>query len=127
MASLKEKSLDELLEFISLHTDERMYALAEALRKGATVDELHQLTMIDCFFLDKLVKIIEIENELKENPWNKEVFIKAKKSGFADSYIAKVFGSTAKEVYEYRKANNIYPVYKMIDTCAAEFDAYVPY
>ena len=127
LASLKEKTLEELMVFISGHTDERIYALAEALRKGATVDELHQLTKIDCFFLDKLVNIIKMEELLKANVWNKEVFIKAKKMGFADSYIARIFNTTAKAIYEYRKENKIYPVYKMIDTCAAEFKAYVPY
>lgn len=127
LSSLKNKTLVELFEFISLHTDERIYALAEALRKGATIDELYDMTKIDRFFLEKLVKIIEIEEEVKNNPWDLKTFVKAKKNGFSDSYLARVYKSTPVEVYNFRKKNNIYPVYKIIDTCGGEFDAYVPY
>ena len=125
--SLKNLTLEELFDFISLHTDERIYAIAEALRKGATIDEIYDLTMIDRFFLDKIQNIINLEIELKENPWNLEVFKKIKRFGFADSFIAKVFNSTAQAIYNYRKENQIYPVYKMIDKCASEFDSYIPY
>ena len=125
--TLKKKSVKELFEFISLHTDERIYAIAEALRKNATVDEIYDLTQIDRFFLDKVKKIVDLEKEVKDNPWDVETFIKAKKSGFADSYLAKVYKSNPVAVYNFRKEHNIYPVYKFIDTCAAEFDSYVPY
>ena len=72
-------------------------------------------------------KIIELENEVKANSWDLQTFIKAKKNGFADSYLAKCYKSTPLKVYNFRKENNIYPVYKFIDTCAGEFDSYVPY
>ena len=127
LASLKKKSVKELMNFISLHTDERIYAIAEALRKNATVDEIYDLTKIDRFFLDKIKKIVELEEEVKAKPWDLDMFIKAKKNGFADSYLAKLYKSTPLKVYTFRKENNIYPVYKFIDTCAAEFDSYVPY
>ena len=127
LKSLKGKSVKQLFDFISLHTDERIYAIAEALRKGATIDEIYDLTKIDRFFLNKITKIIELENEVKAKPYDLETFIKAKKNGFADSYLAKVYKTTPVAIYEFRKQNNIYPVYKFIDTCGGEHDAYVPY
>ena len=127
LKSLKDKNLDYLFNFISLNTDERIYAIAEALRKNASIDEIHEITKIDKFFLDKILKIIDLEKELIKNPWDLETFKKVKKYGFADSYIAKVYNSDPYKIFEYRKENNIFPVYKFIDTCAAEFDSYVPY
>ena len=127
LESLKKCTIKELMDFISLHTDERIYAVSEALRKNATIDELYDLTKIDRFFLDKLKKIIDLEKKVKRRPWDKELFIEAKKNGFSDSYLAKLYKSTPLKVYNFRKENNIFPVYKFIDTCAAEFDSYVPY
>ena len=124
---LKNKNLDELLDFISKNTDERIYAIAEAFRNNASIDEIHEITKIDKFFLDKIIKIINIEQELINNPWNIEIFKKAKKYGFSDSYIAKVYNSDPYKIFKYRKDNNIFPIYKFIDTCAAEFESYVPY
>ena len=124
---LKEKSVPELLEFISLHTDERMYAIAESFRRGVTVDEIYELTQIDRFFLDKVLNIVNLETELKAKPYDLETFKVAKKWGFADSYIAKCYGTTAVEIYNYRKENNVYPVYKIIDSCAGEYASDTPY
>ena len=124
---LKEKSVPELLEFISLHTDERMYAIAESFRRGVTVDEIYELTQIDRFFLDKVLNIVNLETELKAKPYDLETFKIAKKWGFADSYIAKCYGTTAVEIYNYRKENNVYPVYKIIDSCACEYASNTPY
>lgn len=127
LSFLKEKPLEEILEFIALHTDERIYALAEALRKGATIDELYFLTKIDRFFLEKIQKILDLEQQVLLHPWDKEVFLQAKRNGFADSYLARCYDTTSQEIYAFRKKNSIYPVYKMIDTCASEFESYVPY
>lgn len=127
LSFLKEKPLEEILEFIALHTDERIYALAEALRKGATIDELYFLTKIDRFFLEKIQKILDLEQQVLLHPWDKEVFLQAKRNGFADSYLARCYDTTPQEIYAFRKKNSIYPVYKMIDTCASEFESYVPY
>ena len=127
IATLKKKNVKELFEFISLHTDERIYAIAEALRKNATIEEIYDITKIDRFFLDKIYKIVQLENEVKAKPWDLDTFINAKKNGFADSYLAKCYKTTPLKVYNFRKENNIYPVYKFIDTCAGEFNSYVPY
>ncbi len=127
LSFLKEKPLEEIMEFIGLHTDERIYALAEALRKGATIDELYFLTKIDRFFLEKIQKILDLEQQVLLHPWDKEVFLQAKRNGFADSYLARCYDTTPQEIYAFRKKNSIYPVYKMIDTCASEFESYVPY
>ena len=127
LKSLKDLTVEELMDFIALHTDERIFAIGEAFRKGVTVDDVYLLTKIDRFFLEKLVKIIEFEKVVEENPMSLEVLYQAKKMGFADSYIGEKWNLSEEEVYLLRKQNNIYPVYKIIDTCAGEYDAYVPY
>lgn len=127
LSSLKNKTVEELMAFINNHTDERIYAVAEALRKGVTIEEIYDLTAIDRFFLDKIQNITNIEDLVKNNPWDKEVFIKAKKNGFSDSYIARCYNAKENEVFDFRKKYNIFPVYKMIDTCASEFSSYIPY
>ena len=127
LKSLKDLTVEELMDFIALHTDERIFAIGEAFRKGVTVDDIYLLTKIDRFFLEKLVKIIELEKVVEENPMSLEVLCQAKKMGFADSYIGEKWNLSEEEVYLLRKQNNIYPVYKIIDTCAGEYDAYVPY
>ena len=124
---LKDLSKEELIEFIGNHTDERLFAIGEAFRRGITVDEIYNITKIDRFFLDKIVGIINFEQEIINNPENIEVLKLAKRIGFADSFIGKLWNKTEIEIYNLRKENNIYPVYKYIDTCAAEYDAYVPY
>ena len=127
LEKLKSLSNEELIDFIGQHTDERIYALGEALRKGITIDELYFLTKIDRFFLEKINHIVILEEEIKNSPFDKEVLLKAKKYGFSDSYLARIWNSSYFEIYKFRKENNIYPVYKMIDTCASEFDSYIPY
>ena len=127
LKSLKDKTVDELMAFIDLHTDERLFAIGEAFRKGVTIDEIYQLTKIDRFFLEKLVNIVEFEKQLIENKYDINVLKQAKRLGFADSYIGSVWEANETKIYELRKENNIYPVYKFIDTCAGEFNAYVPY
>lgn len=127
LESIKDLSVDELMEFISKHTDERIYAIAEAFRKGVDIDEIYELTMIDKLFLDKIMNIVNYEAVIKNNKNDLDVLYQAKRMGFADSYIAKCWNTTALAIYELRKANNMYPVYKSIDTCAAEFKSYVPY
>lgn len=127
LEALKGLNAVELMEFISHHTDERIYSIGEAIRKGVTVDELYFLTKIDRFFLEKYDHIIRLEEKLKEKPMDIATLRLAKRYGFADSYLARIWNTTAVQIYELRKRNGIYPVYKMIDTCASEFSSYIPY
>ena len=127
LAYIKGYSQEQLLEFISKQTDERIYAIAEAFRKGITVDEIYSLTKMDRFFLDKILSIVNYEEVIKNNPFNLEVLKKAKEISYSDSYIARAWDTTPLAIYELRKENKLYPVYKIIDTCAAEFNAEVPY
>ena len=127
LASLKNKSLDEIIDFIKLETDERIYGVCEALRLGADIDDLYDITKIDRLFLNSLKNIVEMENVIKANPKNIEVLYNAKRMGFSDSYIARCWNLSYVDVYNLRKENNMYPVYKKVDTCGAEYHSDVPY
>lgn len=127
LAKFKELSVDELIQEINKHTDERPFAICEAFRKGVTIDEIYFLTKIDRFFLEKYFHIIEVEKELKKMPFDASTISYAKQLGFSDEYLGKVFNKSKIDIYKFRKENNIFPVYKMIDTCASEFKSYIPY
>ncbi len=107
--------------------DERLFYLGEALRRGITIETIHEWSQIDLFFLKKFENIVKYEKEVENNPFNTEVVKKAKQMGFADKTIAKAWGKTEKEVYDWRKENGITPVFKTVDTCAAEFESETPY
>ncbi|MBQ4061159.1 MAG: carbamoyl-phosphate synthase large subunit [Bacilli bacterium] len=124
---LKGLNVEEILDFIKQNTDERIYGIAEAIRLNADIDELNNITKIDKLFLNKIYNIVKMEDVIKNNKNNLEILYKAKKMGFSDSYISKLWETTPLKVYEIRKENNMYPVYKSIDTCAGEFKSYVPY
>ncbi len=124
---LKELSKHDLIELILEGTDERMFAIAEAIRKEIPVEYIHQITKIDKMFLDKVYNIVSLEKKLANNVNDLFTLKEVKKWGFSDEYIAQVWNKTYQEIYTMRKENAIYPVYKMIDTCASEFDSYIPY
>ncbi|MBT2687967.1 carbamoyl-phosphate synthase large subunit [Bacillus sp. ISL-47] len=127
---LKDAELisDELIEKrIRKAGDERLFYIGEAIRRGVTIDAIHEWSKIDLFFLHKISKIIAFEKVLAEKPFDQETGKVAKEMGFADSVIAKLWGAKEIEVYSWRKSNNIVPVYKMVDTCAAEFESETPY
>ncbi len=107
--------------------DERLFYLAEAIRRGITIQQIHDWCEIDLFFLQKFENIIKLENTLRKNIGDLETLQLAKKRGFADSIIAKLWNTTELEIYETRKQAGIIPVYKMVDTCAAEFESATPY
>ena len=116
-----------ILEYIRKATDDRLYAIAELIRRGVDPGLIYDRTKIDMFFLEKIKNIVEFEPEVKAAPMNVEVLRDAKRMGFGDKFIAQLWGTTEAEVFLMRKKEGIMPVYKMIDTCAGEFDAYVPY
>lgn len=118
---------EDLVEKIIKAQDDRLFYLAEAIRRGYTIEDLANLTKIDLFFLDKLLHIIEIETDLKQHPNDLSTLAYAKEYGFSDAAVAAQWGMKALEIAELRYANNIVPVYKTVDTCAAEFDSDTPY
>ncbi len=118
---------EELLKYIAIGTDDRIYAIAELLRHGTEVSEICKITGIDKFFINGLKNITDAEKVLKENPKSIDTLIKAKKMGFSDKEIARLWGIKEEDVFEMRKTENIFPIYKMIDTCASEFESYIPY
>ncbi len=118
---------EELMEYIAEGTADRIFAVSELIRRSFSVEDIYEATKIDYFFLDKIQKIIEEEKELKEHVGDLKHLKYAKRMGFDDATIGKIWGVSEIEVYNLRKENNIYPVYKMIDTCASEFESYVPY
>ena len=107
--------------------DDRLFYLSEAIRRGYSIEELQSLTKIDLFLLDKLLHIIEIETALESHVDNVAVLKEAKQNGFSDRKIAALWGQTEQAIADFRRANQIVPVYKMVDTCAAEFESHTPY
>ena len=127
MQELSEVTDDDLVAKIVKAQDDRLFYLSEAIRRGYTIEELAELTKIDIFFLDKLLHIFEIEQELITHVGDLEVLKEAKRNGFADRKIAELWEMTSAEVRTLRLENKIVPVYKMVDTCAAEFESSTPY
>ena len=118
---------EEMMTYIKDGTDDRIYAIAELMRRNVDLGLIYNTTKIDMFFLDKIKNIIDEEKVLAQNIGDIEVLKEVKKMGFSDKYIAKVWKKKEADIYELRKKNAIYPVYKMIDTCSSEFESYVPY
>lgn len=126
MESFKNESNEKLMNIVFRGEDLRIFAIYELLRRGISMEEIHNLTKIDLFFLNKIKNILELENKIKES--NLEVTLKeAKKYGFSDRYIGKIKGIDEEEVENLRKKLEIRPVYKMVDTCAGEFTSSTPY
>ncbi|MEH7099718.1 carbamoyl-phosphate synthase (glutamine-hydrolyzing) large subunit [Bacillus velezensis] len=123
-----EEISDGLLEKrIRKAGDERLFYLAEAFRRGYTVEQLHEFSAIDVFFLHKLCKLVAFETELKAEKGSLAVLQTAKELGFSDKYISREWNMPEQELYQMRKEAAIKPVYKMVDTCAAEFESETPY
>ena len=118
---------EELLERLKIVDDQRIYVIAEALRKGIDYDAIHEITMIDEWFIDKLAILVEMENALKEGPLTVDLLKEAKRLEFPDNVISRLTGRPEEEIKKLRYDNGIVAVYKMVDTCAAEFEASTPY
>ncbi|MCO4338268.1 carbamoyl-phosphate synthase large subunit [Staphylococcus agnetis] len=119
--------LDYIKARIQAQDDERLFFIGEAIRRGTSLEEIHEMTKIDYFFLNKFKNIIDMEHALKANKGDIDYLKFAKRFGFSDRVIAHRFEMTEQEVYQLRQQHNIYPVYKMVDTCAAEFESATPY
>lgn len=120
-------TVDRMLSYIKEGTDDRLYAIAELIRRGVELALIYNSTKIDMFFLEKFKNIVEFEKVVSANPRDIETLRDAKRMGFSDKFIGQLWGMSQKEMFLLRREHNIFPVYKMIDTCASEFSSYVPY
>ncbi len=125
--SLKLISKEEIKEKLNTVDDERIFLIAEALRKGISVDEINEITKVDIWFLEKINNIIRIEHRLESEPLTGELLERAERMGFSDYEIQSLSVSSDDMVDTIRRAHGLYPVYKMVDTCAAEFESETPY
>ena len=125
--NLSELPLEEIHEELHRIDDRRIFVVAEALRRGISLKEIHKITKIDIWFLDKIHNIVKMEDRLKNEELTKEVLKEAKRLEFPDEVIAQLKGVTKQEVHDLRMSYGIVPSYKMVDTCAAEFEATTPY
>lgn len=121
------RTREELLSYIRIGTHDRIFAIAQLLRLGCDMETIAAETSIDLFFICMVKNIIEEEQRLKEMPGDISALSEAKKLGFSDKEIACLWGMEETDIFRIRKKENILPVYKMIDTCASEFESYIPY
>ncbi|WP_153462520.1 MULTISPECIES: carbamoyl-phosphate synthase large subunit [Sediminibacillus] len=121
------KTMDELIECLKKPDDERIFVIAEAFRRGCTVTELFETTKIDPFFLTKIQRLIKLEKDVSAHKNDMERLMEAKKAGFSDTQVSRLWETDVDSIYEMRKQSGLLPVYKMVDTCAAEFESETPY
>ena len=126
MPKFKSWTKEQLLEYIHTPTDERLYALGEAIRKGATNEEINKETAIVIPFIQIIRDAIDYEKVIAENVKNPDVLLKAKDMGFSDSYIGRVWGMSKTDMFKFRKEHNILPIYRIVDNVEHQQD-YVPY
>ena len=116
---------EEILSYLTQFRDDTIFAVAELLRRDVSVEKLHEITQITSYFLEAVQKIVAMERKLSAAPGDLDVLKEAKVMGFSDKFIAKLWGVREIDVYNVRKANNLYPVFRMVDTCHT--NAYIPY
>ncbi len=116
---------EELISYLKEFRDDGIFAVAELLRRGTSVETLYKVTMITPFFLEALERIVKEETKVRENPGDIGVLREAKTMGFSDRFIARLWGRKETDVFDMRKENDIFPVYRMVDTCHT--GAYIPY
>ena len=118
---------DEMLAYVKDATDDRYFAIAQLIRNGTDLGLIADATKIEMLFLEKIKNIINMEETVRNAKFDVQVLYDAKRMGFSDNFISKLWSVDEIEVWNLRKANKIFPVYKMIDTCASEFEGYIPY
>lgn len=127
MDKLTEYSTEKILEQLKSVDNERIWCIAESLRRGITIDEIHNITKIDKFFISKFDRLVRMEEELVNNELTTDLLLRAKKMGYTDKVIAKLTGLKEEDIKNQRLQNNIVANYKLVDTCSAEFEAKTPY
>ena len=116
---------EELLEYIRPFRADNIFAIAELLARDITVEQVHAITQIDSYFLEAIRRIVEMEETLKAHPRDLDILLQAKKMGFSDKYIGRMWKCSEVEVYDFRKEHNVFPVFRMVDTCHS--GVYIPY
>lgn len=116
---------EEIIDYIKDFRDDNIFAIAQLIRNGTSINDIYKITRITPFFLNSIKKITDYETVLKENRGNLEVLKQAKKMGFSDKFISKLWNVEEIEVFNLRKSNNLFPVYKMVNTCRT--NSYIPY
>lgn len=127
MPGLQNLEKEEILQKLKDVDNDRIFVIAEAIRREISVEQIHEITTIDRFFIGSIYKIVRMENELMFSEINSKMLLKAKKLGFTDKVIANLSGKTESEILKMREENGILANFKMVDTCAAEFEARTPY
>ena len=118
---------EQLLDYVQEGRDDRIYAVTQLLRLGVDIGVTADRTKMDPFFLHKIQAITAMETRLQGAPYDVSVLREAKAMGFSDSWVARLWRTEELDVFDFRREHGLFPVYKMIDTCASEFDSYVPY
>jgi carbamoyl-phosphate synthase large subunit len=126
-----DQQKEKILAALSLPFSDRLWHVAAALRRGITIDQIHEVTGIDPWFLDNIDSLISFEQKLLQldgiSNMDDKTLLQAKKSGFSDIYLAELLNCDEKDVFQRRAKSEIYPVFKRVDTCGAEFEAFTPY
>lgn len=125
MVKFSDKTTEELYDYIKDFRDDNIFAVSELIRRGETTEKLHEVTQITKYFLDAIKNIIDLEQVVTDNRGDIEVLKKAKKMGYSDKFISWLWDTSEDNIYYFRKENNIFPVYRMVDTCHT--NAYIPY
>ena len=118
-------SVEELLDYIKVFRSDNLFAIAELFYHGVSLEQIHEITQITPYFLEAIQRIIDMEETLRVKVMDLPTLTAAKKMGFSDKYVARLWNCTEMEVYDFRKANNLFPVFRMVDTCHT--GAYIPY
>ncbi len=118
-------SVDELLEYISVFRSDNIFAIAELVYHGVSIEKIHEITQITPFFLEAIKRIVDMEELLKVKVNDLETLTAAKKMGFSDKYVARMWKCSELDLYNFRKAHKLFPVFRMVDTCHT--NAYIPY
>ena len=125
LSKFDNMSVDELLEYIKEFRSDNIFAIAELIYHGVSIEKLHEITQITPYFLEAIKHIVEMEETLKCHPFDLETLTAAKKMGFGDKYVARMWKCTELDVYNFRREHALFPVFKMVDTCHT--NAYIPY
>ena len=125
ISKFNDMSTEELLDYVCQFRSDNIFAIAELLARGVSIEKVHEVTQITSYFLEAIQRIVDMEENLKAHVNDLGVLTAAKKMGFSDKYVARMWDCSELDVYNFRKANNLFPVFRMVDTCHT--GAYIPY